>query len=133
MIGTRTHDLPHANHYTTEITYQWFVTRLTRRVLLWEQELLTLPEQLSSLPVFSGFRVTLSLVLWVCFVDRCLSFWPLCYLFFDWRILITSLWYLQALPTTRLLPLYSLFPDIIKHVTSRRSGIRWHSIYINYL
>jgi len=48
-------------------------------------------------PVFSGVRVTLSLVLCVCFVDRCLSFlsfffWPLCCLFFfDIRILITTL------------------------------------------
>ena len=48
-------------------------------------------------PVFSGVRVTRSLVLCVCFVDRCLSFciilcWPLCSLFFfDIRILITSL------------------------------------------
>ena len=39
-----------------------------------EQELLTLPEDLSSPPVFSGVRVTRSLVLCVCFVDRCLSF-----------------------------------------------------------
>jgi hypothetical protein len=39
-----------------------------------EQELLTLPEHLSSPPVFSGVRVTRSLVLCVCFVDRCLSF-----------------------------------------------------------
>jgi hypothetical protein len=34
----------------------------------------TIPEHLSSLPVFSGVRVTRSLVLYVCFVDRCLSF-----------------------------------------------------------
>ena len=39
-----------------------------------EQELLTLPQHLSSPPVFSGIRVTRSLVLCVCFVDRCLSF-----------------------------------------------------------
>ena len=39
-----------------------------------EQELLILPEQLSSPSVFSGVRVTRSLVLCVCFVDRCLSF-----------------------------------------------------------
>ena len=45
-----------------------FVTRLTRRVSLMEQELPTLPEHLS------GVRVTRSLVLYVCFVDRCLSF-----------------------------------------------------------
>ena len=51
-----------------------FVTRLTRRVSLVEQELPTLPEHLRSPPVFSGVRVTLILVLYVCFVDRCLSF-----------------------------------------------------------
>jgi hypothetical protein len=51
-----------------------FVTRLTRRVPLVEQELLTLPDHLSSPPVFSGVCVTRSLVLYVCFVDRCLSF-----------------------------------------------------------
>jgi hypothetical protein len=39
-----------------------------------DQELLTLPEHLSSTPVFSGVLVTRSLVLYVCFVDRCLSF-----------------------------------------------------------
>jgi len=52
-----------------------FVTRLTRRVTLVEQELLTLPEHLSLSPVFNGVRVTRSLVLCVCFVDRCFSFW----------------------------------------------------------
>jgi hypothetical protein len=36
--------------------------------------LLTLPEHLSSPPVFSGVRVTRSLVWCVCFVDRCLFF-----------------------------------------------------------
>ena len=57
----------------------------------------TLPEHLTSHPVFSGVRVTRSLVLCVCFVDRCLSFcplffWPLCCLsFFDWWIPITPL------------------------------------------
>jgi hypothetical protein len=34
----------------------------------------TLPEHLSSPPVFSEVYVTQSLVLYVCFVDRCLSF-----------------------------------------------------------
>ena len=51
-----------------------FVTRLTRQVSLVEQELLTILEHLSSPPVFSGVCVTRSLVLCVCFVDRCLSF-----------------------------------------------------------
>jgi hypothetical protein len=51
-------------------------------------------EHLSSPSVFSGDRVTRSLVLHVCFVDRCLSFffWSLCCLFFfDIRILIAPL------------------------------------------
>ena len=69
-----------------------FVTRLTWREALVKQELLTLPEYLSLPPVFSGVHVTQSLVLYVCFVDHCLSFWPLCCLFFvDLRILITPL------------------------------------------
>jgi hypothetical protein len=38
------------------------------------QELPTIPEHLSSPPGFSGVRVTRSLVLYVCFVDRSLSF-----------------------------------------------------------
>jgi hypothetical protein len=60
-----------------------FVTRLTRRMPLVEQELLILPEHLSSPSVFSGVRVTRCLALYVCCVDRCLSFctfffWPWC-------------------------------------------------------
>jgi hypothetical protein len=39
-----------------------------------EAGLLTLPEHLSEPLVFSGVHVTRSLVLCVCFVDRCLSF-----------------------------------------------------------
>jgi len=79
-----------------------FVTRLTRRVPLVEQELLTLPEHLSSPPVFSGVRVTRSLVLYVCFVDPCLSF---CTFSFGHCVVCSSsmygfwlpLWYLQTL------------------------------------
>jgi len=43
--------------------------------------------------VFSGVRVTRSLVLCVCFVDRGLYFffWPFCCLFFDIQILIAPL------------------------------------------
>jgi len=67
-----------------------------------EQELLTLPEHLSSPPVFSGVRVTRSLVLYVCFVDRCLSF---CTFSFGPCVVCSSsiygfwlpLWYLQTL------------------------------------
>ena len=62
-----------------------------------EKELLILPEHLSSPPVFSGVRVARSLVLYVCFVNLCLSFctfflWPLyCLFLFDIRILIIPL------------------------------------------
>ena len=42
-----------------------FVTRLTRRMWLVEQDLHTLPEHLSSPPVFSGIRVTRSIVLYI--------------------------------------------------------------------
>jgi hypothetical protein len=83
----------------------WFVTRLTRWVSLVEQELLTLPEHLSSSLVFSGVHVTRSIgfidrclsFIYVCFVDCCLSFctfffWSLCCLFFfNIWILITPL------------------------------------------
>ena len=44
-----------------------FVTRVTLRTSLVEQKLLTLPKHLSSPPVFSGIRVTRSLVLSVMF------------------------------------------------------------------
>jgi hypothetical protein len=79
-----------------------FVTRLTRRVPLVEQELPTLLEHLSSPPVFSGVRVTWSLLLFVCFVDRFLSF---CTFSFGHCVVCPSsiygfwllLWYLQTL------------------------------------
>ena len=72
------------------------VAKLTRRVSLVEQRLSILLEHMSS--PLGGVRVTRSLILRACFVDRCLSFFfsPLCCLFFDLRILIT-LWYRQAL------------------------------------
>jgi hypothetical protein len=44
-----------------------FVTRVTRRASLVEQEMCTLPEHLSSPAVFSGVRITRSLVLCVMF------------------------------------------------------------------
>jgi len=78
-----------------------FVTRLTRRVTIVEQELLTLPEHMSSPAVFSGVRVTRSLTLYVCFVDRCLSFctfsfghYVVCFSIYGFLL---PLWYLQTL------------------------------------
>jgi hypothetical protein len=74
-------------------------------VPLVELELLTLPEHPSSPTVFSGIRVTQSLAFrFICmfcrslFVPLYFFFWSLCCLFFfNIRILITSLWYLQTL------------------------------------
>ena len=63
------------------------VCNQTRRMSLVEQKLLTLPEHLSSPPVSSVVRVTRSLVLCVCFVDRCLSF---CTFSFDHCVLCFS-------------------------------------------
>jgi hypothetical protein len=52
------------------LNYVWMTINLV------EQELPTLPEHLSSLSVFSEVRVTRSLVVCACFVDRCLSLCP---------------------------------------------------------
>ena len=68
LINYTSRSFPHSRLITR------FVTRLTRRVPLVEQELPTLPAHLSSPPVYNGVRVTRSLVLYVCFVDHCLSF-----------------------------------------------------------
>ena len=80
----------------------WFSPGITRRVPLVEQELPTLPEHLSLPPVFSGVRVTRSLVLYACFVVRCLYFCPFS---FDHCVVCSSsiygfwlpLWYLLAI------------------------------------
>ena len=53
-------------------------TRVACRVPLVERELITLPEHLSSAPVFSGVRVTRSLVLYVMF---CRSLFVLLFFF----------------------------------------------------
>ena len=79
-----------------------FVTRLTWWVPPVEQELLTLLEHLSSPPLFGEVCVTRSLVLRVCFVDRCLTF---CTFFLGHCVVFSSsiyrfwlpLWYLQTL------------------------------------
>jgi hypothetical protein len=91
--------------YSHSWLINWFVTRLTLWVPLVEQGLLTLPEHLSSPPVLSEISVTISLVLCVCFVDRCLSF---CTFSFGHCVVCSSsiygfwlpLWYLQTLLTS---------------------------------
>ena len=61
-------------HSLSSILITGFVTRVTRRMPLVQQELLTLTGHFSSSPNFTGVRVAQSLVFCVCFVDRCLSF-----------------------------------------------------------
>ena len=98
LVVNTSRSFPHSRRITG------FVSRLTQRVPLVEQELLTLPEHLSSPPVFSGVRVTRSLVLYVCVVDRYLSF---CTFSFGHCVVCSSsiyrfwlpLWYLKTLCT----------------------------------
>jgi hypothetical protein len=83
------------------IPHSWliagFVTGVTRREQILERELPTLPEHMSSPPVFSGDRDTRSLMLCVMFCRLLFDlltffFWSLCCLsYFDIRILITPL------------------------------------------
>jgi hypothetical protein len=76
------------------------------------QELVTLSELLHSLPVCSEVRVTRALVLYVCFVDRCLSFCS--FVSFDHCVVCSSIygiwlpfWYLQALLTNHYYIVYN--------------------------
>ena len=72
------------------LKWQWIYYFLHRRFL---SSITTKTQHLSSPPLISGVRVTRSLVLYVCFVDRCLSFctFSLRCLFFDIQILIVPL------------------------------------------
>ena len=98
-----------------------FVTRIKRQVPLVEQELLSLPEHMSSSPVFSGVRVTRSLVLWVCFVDRCLSF---CTFSFGYYVACSSsiyefwlpLWYLQTIFNIDEITVYQMWRSCIRRI-----------------
>ena len=92
-------------------THAWlitgFVTILTRRVPLVEQQLLSLPDHLSSPTVFSEVRVTRSLVYkCVRFVDCCLSCCPFS---FGYCVVCTSSIYGFWLPPFGILkPLFVL-------------------------
>jgi hypothetical protein len=91
----------HLHILSSFITYQRFVTRVTLWVLQVEKELLTLPEQQSSPPVFSWFRVAQSQVFCVAFcrslfVLLSFFFWSLCWLSSINRLWL-PLWYLQTI------------------------------------
>jgi hypothetical protein len=94
---------------------QLFVTRVTRRVLLMEQELLAHPKHPRWPPVFNEVCVALSLVFMCCFIDRWLSLCPfsllpLYYLFFFdlWVLVIplvsSNLSYVLSLTTRSFIP-----------------------------
>jgi hypothetical protein len=62
-----------------------------------EQELLTLPEHLSSSPVFSGIHVARSLVFYVMFCKSLFVFvWPLYGLSFEFTVSDYPFWYLYT-------------------------------------
>ena len=90
-----------------------------------EQELQTLPEHLSSPPVFSG--VTRSLVLYLCFVDRCLFF---CTFSFDHCVVCSSSIYGFWLPPFGIFKLFLCFKgvSILWRIRSRHQyKIFWKS------
>jgi hypothetical protein len=90
------------------MTYHGFVTRLTRRVSLVEQELLTLPEILNSPPVFGGVHVTRSAVLFVC----CLSF---CTFSFGQCVVCTSSIYRFSLPLSYPQTPFTTIDGVVDH------------------
>ena len=112
-----------------------FVTRLLLRVPLVEQELLSLPEHLSSPPVFSGIRVTRSLVLYVCFVDRCLSFGTFsfghCVVYSSIYGFRLPLWYIQTLlhKEVRFYSIKLLNPATLNLIAYARPG-KWAVMYV---
>ena len=95
LVVNTSRSFPHSRLFTE------YVPRLARRVPLVEQELPTLPEHLISSPVFSGVHAARSVILYVCFVDRCLS---VCTFSFGHCVVCFSsiywfwlpLWYLQT-------------------------------------
>jgi hypothetical protein len=103
-----------------------FVTRLTRRVPLVEQELLTLPEHLSSPRIFSGVRVTLSLVLCVMFGR---SLFVLLSFSFGHCVVCPSIYgfwlSLRYLQTLRILILY------MRHFNWCTKTNVWHSLVLH--
>ena len=110
-------DLQSASSLHQQSAYRQ-VARLGHIILISDQSL-----HLSLLQVFSGVRVTWScvtrsLVLCVCFVDRCLSFWTFSFghcvvcpssIYGFWL----SLWYLQTLLCTYILMFLCHYIDIL--------------------
>jgi hypothetical protein len=99
----RSFDLYEAKSEKTKILYKG---RFFSWVPLVEQELLNLLEHLISAPVFSEVCVTRSLVLCVCFVDRCL---PFCTFSFGHCVVCSSSIYRFWLPLRYLQTLLTVY------------------------
>jgi hypothetical protein len=83
LVVSTSRSFPHSRLVTG------FVTRVTRRMPLVEQKLLTIPEHLCSPLVFSGFRVARSLFFCVLFCRSLfVLFLSLCCLSFALRVLV---------------------------------------------
>jgi hypothetical protein len=102
-----------------------FVTRLTRRVSLVEQELPTRPEHLSSPSVISGVCINRSLIFYVFFVDRCLSF---CTFSFGHCVVCTSTTYGFWLPPFGIFKLFFLQDTTQKTKARANINITLHCI-----
>jgi hypothetical protein len=99
--------------------------KISQVFMNWIKEVYTMYDVSS--PVFSGVRVTRSLILCACFVDRCLSF---CTFFFGHCVVCSSaiygflllLWYLQTL----LKQWWSTIPSISR---KRTVNCKWYFIF----
>jgi hypothetical protein len=108
------------SYYITEQGEETIILKRKKPIGMWWGSIIYQITQ-----VFSGVRVTLSLVLYMfwrsLFVLLSFFFRPLCCLFFfNIRILITSLWYFQPLlsvATTLLFKIQVIFPNIGHWIT----------------
>jgi len=112
MVIFSTYHTNYTNGEKTHLTMLLIVTRLTRRVLLVEQELFTLQEHLSSPPIFywgSCYYYVYMFCRWL-LVLLYFYFWPLwCLFFFDIRILIIPLVSSNSFSVNSSILLVSLF------------------------
>jgi len=104
-VSQMTMDMFHLSYFSHSWLITGFVSKLTRRVpLVWAGTAYH-SRAPTFTPVFSGVRVTRSLVLYVCFVESCLSFCPFsfghCVVSSSIYGFLLPLWYLQALLTRR--------------------------------
>ena len=112
------HFLHLVNMYIIYLISQLLVWTWCRRNKIADLTVFTLPEHLSSPSVFSGVLVTRSVVLCVCFVDRCLSF---CTFSFGHCMVCSSIcgfwlpiWFLQILLI--IIGYYTIWPCSLKYL-----------------